>query len=41
MNRRLVIVAIIATLAAVGACTLLFNPGKFGMAPAGEVRDGW
>ena len=30
----MLIVVILVTLAAIGACTLLLNPGKYGMTPA-------
>lgn len=35
MTRRMLIVAILSGLAAIGSCTLLLNPGKYGMTPAG------
>jgi len=33
-RRRVAIVVIIVTLVGIGACTLLMNPGKYGMTPA-------
>jgi hypothetical protein len=34
VTRRFAIVAILVTLAAVGSCVLVFNPGKYGVTPA-------